>query len=90
MIDKWDLNIERVRNGYILTYWDIDNEGDPFQQTFVIEIPDIEDEAEAQVRAGLELLYFVRDRFEFRGSKHDSVRIIIDKEAQPQDDEDNQ
>lgn len=70
VIQDWSLQITRVDNGYYLV--GIDGE------KFVIE-----EKPDDKLHEHEQLLFMVREYFDFQGSKHDKERIVILR--QPQD-----
>ena len=61
----YSLIIIKVENGYVLKGND---------NTFVIENKDLDDK---ETFTGRDLLFFVRDYFDLRGSKHDKYRLNV-------------
>ena len=81
-MDKWDLHIEKVSNGYIARYVDQYEDGGKFIQTVVFEAPE---EKGGELEAMRNLLLFVKEHFGVFYNKHDKQNIIIDIEGTTND-----
>ena len=81
-MDKWDLHIEEVSNGYIARYVDQYEDGGKFIQTVVFEAPE---EKGGELEAMRNLLLFVKEHFGVFYKKHDKQNIIIDIEGTTND-----
>ena len=81
-MDKWDLHIEKVSNGYVARYVDQYEDGGKFIQTVVFEAPE---EKGGELEAMRNLLLFVKEHFGVFYNKHDKQNIIIDIEGTTND-----
>ena len=77
-MDKWDLHIEKVSNGYIARYVDQYEDGGKFIQTVVFEVPE---EKGGELEAMRNLLLFVKEHFGVYYSKHEKENLIIEIEG---------
>ena len=65
---SWKLNIDRVRNGFVLSGIN-DNTGEPMTEV-IKECEDMADTAE-------ELAWYILNYFDLTGSKHDKRRVNV-------------
>lgn len=77
-MDKWDLHIEKVSNGYIARYVDQYEDGGKFIQTVVFEEPE---EKGGELEAMRNLLLFTKEHFGVYYSKHEKENLIIEIEG---------
>jgi hypothetical protein len=81
-MDKWDLHIEKVSNGYVARCVDQYEYGGKFIRTIVFEAPE---EKGGELEAMRNLLLFVKEHFGVFYNKHDKQNIIIDIEGTTND-----
>jgi hypothetical protein len=70
-----ELDIEKVSNGYIVTEWDENEEGEQIDRQTVIEEPDTET---GELEAMQNLLWFVCETFGVYYSKHNKRNLVIE------------
>jgi len=72
---NWEVDIEKVNNGYVCRWWEDNTEGEELvKQQVVFEEADTE---HGIVECFQALLYFITEHFGMIGSKHDAKRIRI-------------
>ncbi len=72
-MDKWDLHVEKISNGYIARFIDENDDGGKFLRTVVFEILENED-AELETMKGL--LWFIMEHFGIYYSKHNNKNLV--------------
>jgi predicted house-cleaning noncanonical NTP pyrophosphatase (MazG superfamily) len=73
----WSIQITRGRNGYRLRWHEeLENGSLGWQEEY------IQDDEMDGLKSGEELLWRIMDYFGFGGSKHDSVRLRVEREKQ--------
>jgi hypothetical protein len=70
-----ELDIEKVSNGYIVTEWDENEEGEQIDRQTVIEEPDTET---GELEAMQNLLWFVKDALGCYFSKHNKRNLVVE------------
>jgi hypothetical protein len=71
--DDWDINIKRVRNGFIVG--GTNDIGFPFEEVIAERVDEPPDKAEAKIAR--DLCYYIVEYFGMGGSKHNQYRINI-------------
>jgi hypothetical protein len=70
-----ELDIERVSNGYVITEWDENDEGEQIDRQTVIEEPDTET---GELEAMQNLLWFIMEVFGVYYSKHNKRNLVVE------------
>jgi hypothetical protein len=80
---EWRLNVTRVNNGYRLSWPDVisnEKREKVITREHVIEDgPDTADDPEGKIESTEKLLWFVIEHFAMTGSKHDPVRLSVER-----------
>ena len=71
------LKISRGDNGYKLTWHEEQDDGSSARCESYIQ-----DDEQDELKSGEELLNWIKDYFNFQGSKHDAERIFVIREKQ--------
>lgn len=73
---KWAMGIMRASNGFILKWYDEDDEGREYPQTLVIE------EVDGELKAAQKMLWEVLEYFGIYHSKHNKENLVIKIEGE--------
>lgn len=76
---KWAIGIIRASNGYILKWYDEDDEGNEYPQTLVIE------EVDGELKAAQKMLWEVKEFFGIYYSKHNKKNLVVKIEGENED-----
>jgi len=76
-MSDWEMSIEKVDNGYLLKFSDVQYAADVETPTVRREVVAEDDSEWGHLEAGLMLIYRMMDFFDLTGSKHDERRIQV-------------
>jgi len=74
----FDLRIKKVDNGYSVSYFDNDNEGDIITRIVVFEDVEDDNEIKSEQLTIQKLFYFMLEHFNINNDKHNDQYISIE------------